>query len=100
LNFHERDEAVGFGFARYEFGKDAAEPQRVFTKRRAHPIIARGRRVALVENEIDDFERFARTMRCATVGSGTRNARAISGVVNPPSSRNVNATRASVESTG
>ena len=33
--------------------------------------------------------RFARTMRCATVGSGTRNARAISGVVSPPSRRRV-----------
>ena len=44
--------------------------------------------------------RFARTMRCATVGSGTRNARAISSVVSPPSRRSVSATRASVESTG
>ena len=42
----------------------------------------------------------ARTMRCAIVGSGTRNARAISSVVRPPSSRSVSATRASVESTG
>ena len=39
-------------------------------------------------------------MRCATVGSGTRNARAISSVVSPPSSRSVSATRASVDSTG
>src|SRR5207247_1816116 len=44
--------------------------------------------------------RLARTMRCATVGSGTRNARAISSVVSPPSNRRVSATRASVESTG
>src|SRR5205809_3429581 len=44
--------------------------------------------------------RFARTMRCATVDSGTRKARAISGVVSPPSRRRVSATRASVESTG
>ena len=39
-------------------------------------------------------------MRCATVGSGTRKARAISSVVSPPISRKVSATRASVESTG
>ena len=39
-------------------------------------------------------------MRWASVGSGTRNARAISSVVSPPSSRSVSATRASVESTG
>ena len=44
--------------------------------------------------------RLARTMRWATVGSGTRNARAISSVVRPPSRRSVSATRASVESTG
>ena len=36
--------------------------------------------------------RFARTMRCAIVGSGTRNARAISSVCRPPSSRNVSGT--------
>ena len=44
--------------------------------------------------------RLARTMRWAIVGSGTRNARAISSVVRPPSRRSVSATRASVESTG
>ncbi len=45
-------------------------------------------------------ERFARTMRCAIVGSGTRNARAISFVVSPPISRRVRAIRASGDSTG
>ena len=39
--------------------------------------------------------RFARTMRCCTVASGTRYARAISLVVSPASSRSVSATRAS-----
>ena len=39
-------------------------------------------------------------MRWAIVGSGTRNARAISAVVSPPSKRSVSATRASVGSTG
>ena len=39
-------------------------------------------------------------MRCATVGSGTRKARAISSVVRPPISRSVSATRASGDSTG
>ncbi len=42
----------------------------------------------------------ARTIRCATVGSGTRKARAISPVVRPPSSRRVSAARASVDSSG
>ena len=44
--------------------------------------------------------RLARTMRWATVASGTRKARAISSVVNPPSSRSVRATRASDERMG
>ena len=44
--------------------------------------------------------RLARTMRCAMVGSGVRNARPISSVVRPPIKRNVRATRASVGSTG
>ena len=90
-----------------------------------HPVVAGRRRVALVEDQVDDLEhrrealaerrrraaprtarcasasvRLARTMRCAIVGSGTRNARAISSVVRPPSRRSVSATRASVESTG
>ena len=43
---------------------------------------------------------FARTSRCASVGSGTRNARAISGVVRPPSVRSVSATAASGASAG
>jgi hypothetical protein len=43
---------------------------------------------------------FARTSRCAIVASGTRKARAISGVVRPPSVRSVSATCASVESAG
>src|SRR3989344_3282727 len=47
-----------------------------------------------------DRLRLARTMRWATGGSGTRNARAISAVVSPPNSSKVSATRASVGSTG
>ena len=43
---------------------------------------------------------FARTIRWASVASGTRNARAISGVVRPPSVRRVSATRASRASAG
>ena len=44
--------------------------------------------------------RFARTSRWAIVASGTRNARAISAVVSPPSVRSVSATCASVASAG
>src|SRR5438552_7781542 len=44
--------------------------------------------------------RFARTIRCAIVETGTRKARAISSVVSPPRTRRVRATRASYERTG
>ena len=43
---------------------------------------------------------FARTSRWAIVGSGTRNARAISTVLSPPSVRSVSATWASMASAG
>src|SRR5690554_5760233 len=43
---------------------------------------------------------FARTMRCCTVATGTSSIRAISSVVRPPTTRRVNATCASRESTG
>ena len=43
---------------------------------------------------------FARTSRCAIVDSGTRNARAISAVVKPPSRRRVRATCTAVASAG
>lgn len=43
---------------------------------------------------------FARTNRCAMVGSGTRNARATSAVDSPPSRRSVSATRAGSASAG
>src|ERR1044072_8982233 len=45
-------------------------------------------------------DRFARTIRWATAASVARNARAISSVVSPPSSRRVSAMRASGGSTG
>ena len=43
---------------------------------------------------------FARTMRCASVGAGVRNACAISSVVRPQTSRSVSATCASGASAG
>ena len=44
--------------------------------------------------------RLARTSRCAMVGSGTRNARAMAGVWMPATVRRVRATRASADSSG
>jgi hypothetical protein len=39
-----------------QFSQDSTEAKRVFTKGGPHPVIARGGRVAFVENEVDDFE--------------------------------------------
>ena len=39
-----------------QLGQDAAEPQRILAERRPHPVVAGGRRVALVEDEIDHLE--------------------------------------------
>ena len=101
-----------------------AHPERVLAQLGPQPVDAAGRRVALVEDQVDDLQhraqpgaparrrgaprgtrasarvRLARTIRCATVDSRTRKARAISPVWSPPNSRSVNAVRASVESTG
>ena len=45
-----------FGFVRHERREDPTEPQRVLTECRTHPVVARGRGVALVEHQVDDFE--------------------------------------------
>src|ERR1700693_337256 len=115
---------MDFGLLRREFSKHAAEAQRLFPRRRMHPIAAGGGRVAFVENQIDHFEhrgepfgaffaarnfeqnaRFAErplsaSERWAIVFSGIRNPRATSSVVRPPRRRRVIATRASGERAG
>ncbi len=56
LDLHQRHEAVHLGLQRRELGENAAEPQRLLAQRRAHPVLARGRRIALVEDQVDDLE--------------------------------------------
>jgi hypothetical protein len=56
LDLHEGDQAVDFGFLRGKFGEDAAEAERVFAEGGAHEVVAGGGGVALVEDEVDDFE--------------------------------------------
>ncbi len=41
---------------RNEVGQDTPQTQCILTERWSHPVVAGGRRVALVENEIDDLE--------------------------------------------
>src|SRR5688572_32643516 len=36
--------------------EDAAKALRVFTQRRAHPVVAGGGGIAFVEDQVDDFE--------------------------------------------
>ena len=47
---------VHLGLARRQPGQDAPEPQRVLAQRGPHPVVAGGRRVALVEDQVDDLE--------------------------------------------
>ena len=56
LDLHQRDEAVDLGLVRGEPGEDPPEPQRVLAERRPDPVLAGGRRVALVEDQVDHLE--------------------------------------------
>ncbi len=55
-SLHQRNEPVDLRLPRSELCQDAAEPQRVFAQLGSQPVVAGGRRVALVEDEIDDLE--------------------------------------------
>ena len=46
----------GSALVRRELGQDASETERVVAQRRSHPVVARRRRVAFVEDEVDDLE--------------------------------------------
>src|SRR5204863_4819202 len=56
LDLHERDQAVDLRLRRHEPGQDAAEAKRVLAEGGSHPVVTGGRRVALVEDEVDDLE--------------------------------------------
>ena len=47
---------MDLGLLRSKLGQDAAETQRILAERRPHPVVAGGRRVAFVEDEVDDLE--------------------------------------------
>src|SRR5436309_3032345 len=49
-------QAVDLRLLRSELGQDTAETERVLAERGAHPLITGGRRVALVEHEVDHLE--------------------------------------------
>jgi hypothetical protein len=47
---------VDFWFGGSEFGEDVPEAERVFAEGGAHEVVAGGGGVALVEDEVDDFD--------------------------------------------
>ena len=47
---------MDLGLPRGELGQDPAQAQRVLAERGSHPVVAGGRRVALVEDQVDDLE--------------------------------------------
>src|SRR5213080_1796392 len=56
LDLHEGNEAMGLRLAREQIRDEAAEAERIQAKGRPHPVVAGGRRVTLVEDEIDHLE--------------------------------------------
>ena len=56
LNLHQRDKAVNLRLLRRKLREDAAQAQGVFAKSGTHPIFARSRGVAFVENQVDHFQ--------------------------------------------
>src|SRR5258707_14944333 len=61
LDLHERDQAVNLRLLRSELRQDAPETQRVLAECRPHPVVAGGRRVTFVKDEVDDFEHRGQT---------------------------------------
>ena len=56
LDLQERHQAVDLRLLGHQPGQDAAQAQRLLAQRRPHPVVAGRRRVALVEDQVDDFQ--------------------------------------------
>src|SRR5438132_8324394 len=56
LDLHEGNEAMGLWLAREQLRDEAAEAERIQAKGRPHPVVAGGRRVTLVEDEVDHLK--------------------------------------------
>ncbi len=56
LNLHQGEQAENFGLRRREAGEDASEPLRLRAQCGTRQFLARGRRIALIEDEINDLE--------------------------------------------
>ena len=56
LDFEQRDEAVHLGLLRGELRQNPGEPERIVAQLRSRPVVSGGRRVALIEDEVDHIE--------------------------------------------
>src|SRR5712691_8009898 len=56
LDLHQCDEAMDLRLNRKELGQDTAKTERILAELRSYPVVTGGRRVAFVEDEIDDAE--------------------------------------------
>ncbi len=56
LDLHQRDETVHLRLGRCQTGEDAAEAQRFLAQLRPHPVVAGRRRIAFVEDQVDDLQ--------------------------------------------
>ena len=54
LDLHQCYQSMHFRFLGHHLRQDAPQAQGVLAQRRAQPIVAGGRRVALVEDQVDD----------------------------------------------
>jgi len=102
---HEREECGRLGVVRQQAVQQQSQPDGLAAQLGSDHLIAAGGCVSLVEHETDDpvNRRQSRSdgigsghpSRLAMVGSGTRNAFAISRVLSPARYRRVSATRTS-----
>ncbi|GAA3115681.1 hypothetical protein GCM10020254_72950 [Streptomyces goshikiensis] len=56
LELQQRHQAVHLGLLRHQGGEDTGEPEGVLAQGRADEVLAGGRRVPLVEDQVDHFE--------------------------------------------
>src|SRR5207244_9113460 len=56
LDLHERDDALDFRLGRDELGQDAAQTERLLTKRRSDPVFTRRGGIPLIEDQIDHLK--------------------------------------------
>ena len=53
---HERDKAMNFGLHRHQLGESDREPHGLIAKQWPHPFVAGSRRIALIEDEIENLK--------------------------------------------